>query len=201
MPDDAINQRCPHCHANYRITPAYFGRKVKCAKCGQEFGAIPRAPRRASAPTLEPEGESSRFDFASDVPRRTSGPIKNTRGQNINVAIVIATVAVFGLFLLAFIISLADGSSSRDDTNPVVTLIFGPILLVAGAMAYFAPLMIAYSRDHNNTMPIAIINTVFAWTVLGWVACLAWSLSSDIKSSRVYVRKVIVRDDADGGDE
>jgi hypothetical protein len=80
-------------------------------------------------------------------------------------------------------------------------MLFGAIVLVAGLLFYFAPTFIAYSRDHQNTMPIAVINTVFGWTLLGWVCCLAWSLSSDVKQSRVYVKKVIVHKDAGDDDD
>ncbi len=200
MPDRTANQSCPHCHANYQIGPAHFGRRVKCAKCGQEFRASPPPPPPPIAPTLQPVDESPRFDFRTDLPPRKPRAVKKTRAQNINAAIVIATVAIFGLLLLGVIAGSGDRSRSHDGANPIVTLIFGPILVVALGLAYFAPSMIAYSRDHNNTMPIAIINTVFGWTLLGWVACLAWSLSSDIKQSRVYIKKVIVRADADDDD-
>jgi hypothetical protein len=42
---------------------------------------------------------------------------------------------------------------------------------------YFLPAFIASKRKHKNKDPIFIINLFFGWTLIGWVACLAWSLS------------------------
>lgn len=52
------------------------------------------------------------------------------------------------------------------------------ILIVA---VYFMPMLIAWNRGHRNQNPIAIINLFFGWTVVGWVGCLAWALSSNVE--------------------
>lgn len=46
---------------------------------------------------------------------------------------------------------------------------------------YAVPTFIAWRRGHRNLIPLGIINFFFGWTLLGWVACLAWSLSTDVK--------------------
>ena len=45
---------------------------------------------------------------------------------------------------------------------------------------YFIPIVIAYIRKHNNFVAICLLNIFTGWTFLGWIACLLWSLNSDI---------------------
>lgn len=53
------------------------------------------------------------------------------------------------------------------------------ILLLAIALAYGLPTLIAVTREHKNVVPIFIINLVAGWSVIGWFGCLAWSFSSN----------------------
>ncbi|MDR2442366.1 MAG: superinfection immunity protein [Deltaproteobacteria bacterium] len=46
---------------------------------------------------------------------------------------------------------------------------------------YFIPSYIAYSRKHNNFLPILLINFFLGWTVLAWIAALLWALTNDTK--------------------
>ena len=55
------------------------------------------------------------------------------------------------------------------------------LLLALSFSAYFLPNIIAYFRNHRNFNPIFIINLFFGWTVIGWIVCLAWSLSSNVE--------------------
>lgn len=57
------------------------------------------------------------------------------------------------------------------------------ITIIVGLALYFLPVIIAYNRNHNNLIPIFIIDLFFGWTLLGWVICLAWSTSSNVESS------------------
>jgi hypothetical protein len=43
-------------------------------------------------------------------------------------------------------------------------------------------------------MPIFILNLFFGWSLLGWVICLAWSFSSDVRETRQSIRQVTVKD-------
>jgi len=52
-----------------------------------------------------------------------------------------------------------------------------PLILFA-SIIYFAPTLIASFRGHHNANPIFVINLFAGWTVVGWIGCLAWSLSS-----------------------
>jgi hypothetical protein len=46
---------------------------------------------------------------------------------------------------------------------------------------YFVPSFIAGSRRHTELLPIAVLNLLLGWTVLGWVAALVWSLTSKVR--------------------
>jgi hypothetical protein len=43
---------------------------------------------------------------------------------------------------------------------------------------YVLPTYIAFKRDHKNRIPILVVNIFFGWSFVGWVACIAWSLTA-----------------------
>jgi len=43
---------------------------------------------------------------------------------------------------------------------------------------YFVPTAVAMKRGHQNTAAIVVINIFLGWTLLGWVAALAWAVSA-----------------------
>jgi hypothetical protein len=51
------------------------------------------------------------------------------------------------------------------------------VLFMLGAF-YFLPTVIAFVRQHRNKVPILLVNFFFGWTVLGWIGCLIWSVTS-----------------------
>lgn len=53
-------------------------------------------------------------------------------------------------------------------------LIFGSV--VFGAGIYFTPLLVASHRRHRQTVPIAILNLLLGWTLVGWAVSLVWAL-------------------------
>jgi len=52
------------------------------------------------------------------------------------------------------------------------------VVLAIAATFYFLPSIIAAGRHHPQLAPILVINALLGWTLLGWVAMLAWSVSS-----------------------
>jgi T4 superinfection immunity protein len=52
--------------------------------------------------------------------------------------------------------------------------------LVLGSMLgiYIAPLVIAVVRDHHRLPWIALLNVATGWTLVGWIAALAWSVTA-----------------------
>ena len=216
MADGSFVQQCPQCRTRYQILPASYGRRIRCTKCGAEFRAaipqpVPPPPPVAAQPaakfSADTEPENDQFDFGSMPKTSYSGNSsyrrpQRTKGQNLNLVIVLSAVAMFGFLLLGVVAS--NDESSRPGTNDpgIGSLIVGVPMMLALFLAYFAPIAIAYSRDHANTLPIAILNIFLGWSLVGWVVALAWALSSDVKQSRVYVKKVIVRkNDVDDDDD
>ena len=44
--------------------------------------------------------------------------------------------------------------------------------------AYFAPTIIAATRQHHQIGPVLVINFFLGWTLIGWVIALAMSVSA-----------------------
>jgi len=62
--------------------------------------------------------------------------------------------------------------------NPGWLVALAPPALVA----YFAPFLIAFERQHRFLWTIAAINFATGWTLLGWIATLVWAVNKDVKS-------------------
>lgn len=65
------------------------------------------------------------------------------------------------------------------------TTVMGTTMLLGAAAAvlalYLLPTIIATKRRHRQTGPIAIINLLLGFTLVGWIVALAWSVSADTK--------------------
>lgn len=68
------------------------------------------------------------------------------------------------------------GSTSGGDAST------GFILLACLVALYFAPSIVAVSRNHHNSLSIFLLNLFLGWTLVGWVAALVWSVSNPSKS-------------------
>lgn len=55
-----------------------------------------------------------------------------------------------------------------------MTSIFLVITFVTAAF-YFFPTIIAMRKNHHNTEAIFLLNCLFGWTFIGWVASLIWA--------------------------
>ena len=53
-----------------------------------------------------------------------------------------------------------------------------PEFSVLVALLFFLPTVIALLRNHHNWVPIALVNVLLGWTVLGWVVALVWSFTA-----------------------
>lgn len=51
------------------------------------------------------------------------------------------------------------------------------ILIVALAVVYCLPSVIAFSRAHRNRWIILVLNIVFGATILGWLIALIWAMN------------------------
>jgi len=50
------------------------------------------------------------------------------------------------------------------------------LLVVLIFAIYFLPTLIAFLRQHKNSLAIFLLNLFLGWTVLGWVVSLVWSV-------------------------
>jgi Superinfection immunity protein len=69
--------------------------------------------------------------------------------------------------------------SDRDGRSevPLGTIAFAAAVVAGSIVFYLLPTIIALLRGHPSAAAIAVINLVFGWTLLGYVAALAWSLT------------------------
>lgn len=56
-------------------------------------------------------------------------------------------------------------------------LIVSFALLGGLIVAYFVPSIIANHRHTSNRWAVLVLNIFFGWTLIGWVVCLAMSVS------------------------
>ena len=70
-----------------------------------------------------------------------------------------------------------DYLDSFDDG--VVLVIFVTILVL-----YFIPWLVASKRNHNNEIPIFIVNFFLGWSGIAWVLSLAWAFSNDVSTPK-----------------
>lgn len=50
------------------------------------------------------------------------------------------------------------------------------IAIVIIIIVYYAPTIIAFRRSHSNRWLIAIVNTIFGGSGIGWLGALVWAL-------------------------
>jgi len=55
------------------------------------------------------------------------------------------------------------------------------LILLLGLPIYFMPTIIAAIRKTKNLAAIILLNLLAGWTILGWVASLAWAIVADKK--------------------
>lgn len=213
-PDSASgrNARCPVCGQSVEVpTIKKTGDNEDPFAGFEEFLAThgANAPRQGGAPPQQPPPPPPQnpFEQGGGLPdsilpsrgvsgSRTGVGVQRTPMQGIVFAGGLILVVLYLLTFLAVGSSLAsnDPHSNRDPGSTLATLIFAPPFILAGLVFYICPSIIAYSREHENFVPILIINLVFGWILVGWVASLAWAFSSNVRESRQYIRHVIVRE-------
>lgn len=67
----------------------------------------------------------------------------------------------------------------------------GLLILIPLAVVclYFLPTVIAFARGHHNAIPIAAVNLLLGWTVLGWIGSFIWSLTSPAPREVVIIHR------------
>lgn len=55
----------------------------------------------------------------------------------------------------------------------ILGLLAGILLLIA---MYWAPSLVAFGRRAQHWTIIVLLNSLLGWTIIGWLAALAWSI-------------------------
>ena len=83
--------------------------------------------------------------------------------------------------------------AAAEVAEPVPAIVSAiPALLFLGALffAYILPACIASWRHHHNANAIFVVNLFLGWTLLGWVAALAWAVTNPAPKS-LNMKKII----------
>ncbi|MBA3668647.1 MAG: superinfection immunity protein [Sphingomonas sp.] len=81
------------------------------------------------------------------------------------------------VWIVALIVIVVVTAAVGQGTNQLALLstwIFFP----AAITLYFAPGIVAATRNHPNRMPIVLLDLFLGWTVVGWIGALVWAYSS-----------------------
>ena len=54
------------------------------------------------------------------------------------------------------------------------------VLVPLFLIAYFIPFFVAAGRKHRFSTAIGLINLLFGWTVIGWLAAIIWAVNRDV---------------------
>lgn len=66
------------------------------------------------------------------------------------------------------------------------------VIVVVGGLAlglYFLPTIVAWQRDHENTVAILLLNLFLGWMLIPWVGALVWSAIAQRPRSRPGVSR------------
>lgn len=68
-----------------------------------------------------------------------------------------------------------------EQKTDVLRIIIGIVLIIT---IFLAPTGVAFIRQHNNFVPILLVNLLLGVTGIGWVVALIWSFTSNVKDNR-----------------
>lgn len=66
------------------------------------------------------------------------------------------------------------GMTRQQQTNTIIAAVIA--VLTAG---YALPWLIAAARGANQLAPIAWVNMLLGWTIIGWIITLIWAIRSE----------------------
>jgi hypothetical protein len=49
------------------------------------------------------------------------------------------------------------------------------LMLMAIVLIYMLPTFVAFAREHPRRHDIAVVNILFGWTLIGWIAVFLWA--------------------------
>jgi hypothetical protein len=65
--------------------------------------------------------------------------------------------------------------------------------VIVGVALYFLPSILADRNGGRNVLLLALLNALFGWTVVGWLAALYWAIHPDNPKKLVRVLRVTRR--------
>jgi|SRR5471032_1659160 hypothetical protein len=65
--------------------------------------------------------------------------------------------------------------------------LFEGVAATAAVALYFLPAILADRRGKRNVLLLALLNALFGWTVVCWIAALYWALHPDSQSRIVRI--------------
>ena len=72
----------------------------------------------------------------------------------------------FTFILTVFVAAVATGAATQTH------VVFGVVFMLA---VYFVPTFVACYREHHQRLAIFVLNLVFGWSFLGWIAAFIWA--------------------------
>ena len=60
-------------------------------------------------------------------------------------------------------------------------VVLATLILTLCIVFYFLPSIAALSRQHNNFIPIFITNLFFGFSGIGWIICVIWAFTNNVK--------------------
>ena len=75
-----------------------------------------------------------------------------------------------------FVLAANEGASHAAAGAGAVLFLLGVVLAIAfGIIFYFAPTAVAAFNKHPHVAGIIVLNVLFGWTLIGWVAAFIWA--------------------------
>jgi hypothetical protein len=95
------------------------------------------------------------------------------------------------IFVLGFLCLLSvKAATDHGPLNALGQALAFSSLLFVPAM-YMLPTYEAWSREHPNLVPIALVNVFLGWTLVGWVAAIVWALKRSESQQQLPVAPIV----------
>jgi len=59
------------------------------------------------------------------------------------------------------------------------------LMLMAIALIYMLPTIVAYGREHPRRQDVAVVNILFGWTLIGWILVFLWASLATVEEGPV----------------
>lgn len=56
------------------------------------------------------------------------------------------------------------------------------LMLLIIVLIYMLPTLIAFGREHPRRMDVAVVNILFGWTLIGWIAAFLWASLAHVEN-------------------